>query len=239
MNDAITRSGGAAVAVGGVDIEARNLTKRYGTGTAEVLALDNVDIAVPSGDAIALVGRSGSGKSTLLHLVGAMDIPTSGSLRVGDREVGELRGGGAAQYRRSIGFVFQGFHLLSALTVLDNVLAPLIPTRQARHSADRAAELLELVGLGGRFRALPSELSGGQQQRVAIARALVNQPQLVLADEPTGNLDSVTGGEVIDLLLSLRERFGTTLLLASHDQDVTARLDRTVHLVDGHIENDA
>jgi putative ABC transport system ATP-binding protein len=219
----------------GVAVNAAQLTKRYGQATAAVVALEAVDLTVNPGEAVALMGPSGSGKSTLLHLTGAMDTPTSGTLTVGDTSVHTLRGAPAADYRRTIGFVFQGFHLLAALSVLDNILAPLIPLGHARDHEAHAIELLGLVGLSDRLTALPSELSGGQRQRVAIARALVNNPRLILADEPTGNLDSATGADVITLLLSLRERFGTTLLLATHDHDVAARLDRTVHLTDGHI----
>ncbi len=220
----------------GVRVRARQLVKRYGTGTAQVIALDGVDVTITPGEAVALMGPSGSGKSTLLHLVGAMDIPTSGTLSVGEVDVGALRGAAAAEYRRTVGFVFQGFHLLAALSVLDNVLAPLIPTGQARQGEAHARGVLELVGLSDRLRALPSELSGGQRQRVAIARALVTDPRVILADEPTGNLDTTTGDGVIELLLSLRERFGTTLLLATHDHHVAHRLDRTIHLLDGRID---
>jgi putative ABC transport system ATP-binding protein len=225
-------AGSALAELTGVPIHARQIVKRYGAGTAQVTALAGVDVTVTPGEAVALMGPSGSGKSTLLHLVGAMDVPTSGTLEVGETDVAAMRGAAAAQYRRSVGFVFQGFHLLAAL---DNVLAPLIPTGRARQGEPHAIEVLELVGLADRLRALPSELSGGERQRVAIARALVNDPHLILADEPTGNLDTTTGDGVVDLLLSLRERFGTTLLLATHDRDVAARLDRTVHLIDGHI----
>jgi putative ABC transport system ATP-binding protein len=229
--------GGAALAVAaGVAVHARGLQKRYGEGTAEVVALGGVDVDINPGEAVALMGPSGSGKSTLLHLAGAMDVLTSGTLRVGDTHVDALRGGAAAEYRRTVGFVFQAFHLLAALSVLDNVLAPLIPLGRARDREDHAIELLTLVGLGDRLAALPSELSGGQRQRVAIARALVNTPRIMLADEPTGNLDTTTGDGVIGLLLSVREQFGTTLLLATHDHDVAGRLDRTIHLTDGHID---
>jgi putative ABC transport system ATP-binding protein len=227
--------GGAIAQMSGVSVTAHQLIKRYGTGTAEVVALDAVDLTVRAAEAVALMGPSGSGKSTLLHLVGAMDVPTSGTLTVDRTDISALRGDAAAEYRRSVGFVFQGFHLLAALSALDNVLAPLIPTRKARSGEQHAREVLELVGLGDRLDALPSELSGGQRQRVAIARALVNTPRVILADEPTGNLDSVTGDGVIELLLSLRERFGTTLLLATHDQRIADRLDRTVQLLDGRI----
>jgi ABC-type lipoprotein export system ATPase subunit len=236
VNDETTQPGMTApTSTSGVDVHARNLQKRYGEGTAEVVALGGVDVDINPGEAVALMGPSGSGKSTLLHLTGAMDLPTSGTLQVGDTPVQELRGAGAAEYRRTVGFVFQAFHLLAALSVLDNVLAPLIPLGQARAREDHAVELLTLVGLGDRLAALPSELSGGQRQRVAIARALINSPRVILADEPTGNLDTTTGSEVTGLLLSLREQFGTTLILATHDGAVAGRLDRTIHLTDGNI----
>jgi putative ABC transport system ATP-binding protein len=218
----------------GVGLEAEDLVKRYGRAGAQVLALDGVRLRVRPGEAVALIGPSGSGKSTLLHLLGAMDTPTSGTIRVGDTQVHQLQGADAANYRRTIGFVFQGFHLLAAHSVLDNVLAPLIPTGGARSGETHAVDLLTLVGLGERLSALPAELSGGQRQRVAIARALINSPRLILADEPTGNLDTTTGEEVISLLLSLRERFGTTLILATHNYDVADQLDRIVKLIDGH-----
>lgn len=220
---------------GGAGVEATGLKKLYGAGDAEVIALDGVDLSIAPGEAVALMGPSGSGKSTLLHLVGAMDVPSGGVLNVGGTDVGVLRGAEAARYRRRVGFVFQGFHLLAALSVLDNVLAPLIPVRQARAHESDAISLLEMVGLGDRLSALPSELSGGQQQRVAIARAIINGPRVILADEPTGNLDSASGAHVVGLLLSLREQLGTTLLLATHDSDIAGRLDRVVHLADGRV----
>jgi putative ABC transport system ATP-binding protein len=220
---------------GGSEIEAVRLTKRYGSGEAEVVALDGVDLSVRAGETVALMGPSGSGKSTLLHLIGAMDVPSGGSLRVGGVDVASLRGSEAARYRRTVGFVFQGFHLLPALSALDNVLAPLIPLREASRRERDGMDLLNLVGLGDRLDALPAQLSGGQQQRVAIARALVNRPRVVLADEPTGNLDSATGAGVVDLLLSMRGRFGTTLLLATHDQAIASKLDRVVRLADGKV----
>ncbi|MGH3264818.1 MAG: ABC transporter ATP-binding protein [Trebonia sp.] len=219
---------GAAVVVDG-------LIKRYASGRGQVTALDDISVQIKAGEAVALMGPSGSGKSTLLHLIGAMDTPTSGSIRVGDRAVEQLRGSDAADYRRQLGFVFQGFHLLGALSALDNVLAPTFPTGRAKASEPRAQGLLAQVGLGNRGAALPSELSGGEQQRVAIARALIAAPALLLADEPTGNLDSTTGMAVIDLLLSLRADLGTTLLLATHSEQVADRLDRTVRLADGKI----
>jgi putative ABC transport system ATP-binding protein len=219
-------------------IEVAGLTKRYLTGGAELVALDAVDLAVEAGAFVAIVGPSGSGKSTLLHLLGAMDDADSGTIQVDGEEVSRLSSSAQVGYRRRIGFVFQRFHLLPALTVIDNVAAPLLPYRTDFDKLERARELLDAVGLVGREQALPSELSGGQQQRVAIARALMNDPVLLLADEPTGNLDSQTGGEILDLLLDLRERRAMTILVATHDQVIASRCDRIVRLFDGRIVDD-
>jgi putative ABC transport system ATP-binding protein len=219
----------------GVAVSTDQLTKIFGTGPIKVTALGGVDLEVSAGEVIAVMGPSGSGKSTLLHLIGAMDVPTSGTLTVGTVDVGRLRGAAAASYRRNLGFVFQSYHLLSALSALDNVLAPVLPFGNvARREADAIA-ILDAVGLGDRLTAVPSELSGGQQQRVAIARALVNDPFLLLADEPTGNLDSATGNEVIELIISLHSLRRTTLILATHDHEVAKRCDRIVRLIDGRI----
>jgi putative ABC transport system ATP-binding protein len=198
-------------------------------------ALDAVDLRIEAGTAVALTGPSGSGKSTVLHLLGGMDRPTEGDVTVDGEELTARR---LDAHRRRVGFVFQRFHLLPALTVLDNVLAPVLPRRVDFDRHARARELLDAVGLADREDALPSELSGGQQQRVAIARALINRPGLLLADEPTGNLDSVTGREIVDLLLSLRERYGMTMLVATHDTEVAANCDRIVRLHDGRIAAD-
>jgi putative ABC transport system ATP-binding protein len=225
-----------SVAAARVEIE--GLTKRYTTGGTELVALDAVDLVVDAGAFVAIVGPSGSGKSTLLHLIGAMDTADAGTIRVDEAEVSRLAASAQVGYRRRIGFVFQRFHLLPALSVLDNVAAPLLPYRTDFDKLERARELLEAVGLAGRENALPSELSGGQQQRVAIARALMNNPVLLLADEPTGNLDSQTGGEIIDLLLDLRERHAMTMLVATHDQVIASRCDRIVRLLDGRIVDD-
>ncbi|MGH2868164.1 MAG: ABC transporter ATP-binding protein [Solirubrobacteraceae bacterium] len=211
----------------------RELVKRFGSGPAQVTALDGVDIEIEAGAAVALMGPSGSGKSTLLHLIGAMDLPTSGSVRVGDVDVDRLEGAAAAKYRSRLGFVFQGFHLLGALSAIDNVLVPTLPSGRSNDYETEAQDLLERVGLGDRLDALPSQLSGGQQQRVAIARALVGDPDLLLADEPTGNLDSATGSDVTELLLTLREERGTTLLLATHNPAIAGHLDRVFRLADG------
>jgi putative ABC transport system ATP-binding protein len=200
----------------------------------EVRALDGVTLAIDAGASVAVSGPSGSGKSTLLNVLGALDRPDSGRVVVHGRDLGTLSRRELARYRRTVGFVFQRFNLLPALTALDNVLAPVLPYGP---DDERAAALLAAVGLAGREDALPARLSGGEQQRVAIARALVNSPRLILADEPTGNLDSRTGGEIVDLLLQLQSR-GITIVLATHDPQVAARCGRVVRLIDGRVADD-
>jgi putative ABC transport system ATP-binding protein len=203
-----------------------------------ITALDGVSLDIASGEAVAVSGPSGSGKSTLLHLIGALERPDEGTVRVGGRELGGLSRRELAAHRRRVGFVFQRFNLLPALTVIDNVMAPVLPYRVGFDKQDRARELLRAVGLEGRETSLPSRLSGGQQQRVAIARALINRPPVVLADEPTGNLDSRTGAGIVDLLLGLRREYGVTIVLATHDSQVAARCDRVVRLLDGRVADD-
>jgi putative ABC transport system ATP-binding protein len=219
----------------GALVEVRDLRKHYATGGAEVTALDGVDLTVAAGALLAIAGPSGSGKSTLLHLIGAMDRADAGTVRVGEWNVTSLSRDEQVGYRRRIGFVFQRFHLLPALTALDNVAVPLLPYRTDFDKHERSAKLLDAVGLGGREDALPSELSGGEQQRVAIARALVNEPVLLMADEPTGNLDSQTGTEIIELLLDLRARHGMTVIVATHDPVIASRCERIVRLLDGRV----
>jgi putative ABC transport system ATP-binding protein len=223
---------------GGVEVLLDLVSRRFGQDRTAVVALDSVSLKVAPGESVALMGRSGSGKSTLLHLVGALDHPTSGRICVGRRRVDLLAGADAARYRREVGFVFQRFHLIPVLSALENVLAPLIPTGVGAEEQRRARGLLEAVGLGAQAAHLPSELSGGEQQRVAIARALVNRPRLFLADEPTGNLDTQTGQAVVQLLLSLRESEGATLILVTHDADIAARCERVLRLTDGRIDLD-
>ncbi|MGA8015905.1 MAG: ABC transporter ATP-binding protein [Candidatus Dormiibacterota bacterium] len=198
-------------------------------------ALSEVSLELTGGETVAVSGASGSGKSTLLHVIGAMDRPDQGRILVGDCEITSLGDGERAGFRRRVGFVFQRFHLLPALTALDNVLAPVMPYRVDFDSTARARELLEAVGLKGRGNDLPSHLSGGEQQRVAIARALINRPGIVLADEPTGNLDSASGTMVMDLLLRLRQEHRFTMLIATHDLAVSGRCERTVRLSDGRV----
>ncbi len=223
----------------GAQVVLQGVSKRYVTAPDQAItALDEVDLAVEPGTVLGVVGPSGSGKSTLLHVIGAMDSADEGTITVGDVYVGELSGRDQAAYRRTIGFVFQRFHLLPALTVLDNVIMPVLPYRVGFDKSARARELLEAVGLADRAGALPSRLSGGEQQRVAIARALINDPGLLLADEPTGNLDSVTGGEILRLLLDLRDRRGMTVVIATHDPNMASGCDRVVHLRDGRLLGD-
>jgi putative ABC transport system ATP-binding protein len=174
-----------------VTIELRDVRKRFGLGQGQqVIAADGISLTIGTGEFVSLTGASGSGKSTLLHLIGAIERPDSGTIVSNGTEVTALRGTALADYRRTVGFVFQRYNLLPALTALDNVLAPVLPCRTSWNKQERARELLAAVGLAGRERSLPSRMSGGEQQRVAIARALINTPSLVLADEPTGNLDS-------------------------------------------------
>jgi putative ABC transport system ATP-binding protein len=219
----------------GFGVEVSGVSKRYGSDGQVVTALEQIELSVAEGEVVAVAGPSGSGKSTLLHVIGAMDRPDAGSVRVGGREVTTLTRGQQAAYRRTIGFVFQRFHLLPALTLRDNVAVSVLPYRTAYDKFARASELLAAVGLAGRERSLPSRLSGGEQQRVAIARALINEPGLLLADEPTGNLDSATGADIVDLILELRRTRGMTVIVATHDPVVASRCDRVVRLRDGRI----
>jgi putative ABC transport system ATP-binding protein len=201
-----------------------------------ITALGGVDLDLEAGSVTALTGPSGSGKSTLLHLLGGMDRPDAGTITADDRDLTALSRAGLAAYRRTVGFVFQHFALLPALTARDNVLLPVLPYRVDFDRQVRADELLAEVGLGGRENSIPSQLSGGQRQRVAIARALMGAPRLLVADEPTGNLDSQTGTEVLALLLGLRQERGLTIIVGTHDEALAGRCDRIVHLRDGQVD---
>ncbi len=215
----------------------RDLRRVYGDGPTAVVALDGVDLELRRGEVVALTGPSGSGKSTLLHLLGAMDSPTSGSVVVAGRDLAGLDDEAASRFRNEhLGFVFQFFHLIPSLSVVENVALParLGGATPAEANA-KAAALVERVGLGGRGDRLPDALSGGQQQRVAVARALVNDPALVLADEPTGNLDHASGGEVMRLLLELAQERGIAALVATHDPQVRDFSHREVVLEDGRL----
>jgi putative ABC transport system ATP-binding protein len=217
----------------------RDVTRRFRIDAEQAItALDRVTLEIEAGAAVALSGPSGSGKSTLLHVIAALERPDAGTVTVGGVALSGLSRRALAAHRRGVGFVFQRFNLLPALTVIDNVTAPVLPYRVPFDKQERARELLAAVGLEDRVTSLPSRLSGGQQQRVAIARALINRPPIVLADEPTGNLDSATGAEIVDLLLGLRAEYGMTIVLATHDSAVAARCDRVVRLLDGRVTDD-
>jgi putative ABC transport system ATP-binding protein len=223
----------------GAALEIRAVSKRYGSAKdKQITAADEIDLAVEAGGLVALTGASGSGKSTLLHLIGAIERPDSGTIMSDGTDVTALPAGALAAYRRTVGFVFQRYNLLPALTALDNVMAPVLPYRTSWDKREKARELLAAVGLADRERSLPSRMSGGEQQRVAIARALVNTPSLLLADEPTGNLDSQNAAEILGLLLRLREAGKMTIVIATHDPQVAARCERIVRLRDGSIVED-
>jgi putative ABC transport system ATP-binding protein len=218
-------------------IEANGLTKVYKMGEMEVHALRGLSMQVGRGEVIAIMGPSGSGKSTLMNIIGCLDRPTGGEYLLDGESVAKLNDDQLATIRnRKVGFVFQSFNLLPRATALANVELPMryAGTRGGRR--ERALEALEKVGLGDRITHRPNELSGGQQQRVAIARALVNDPAIILADEPTGNLDTKSGHEIMELLLSLNREQGTTLIIVTHDSDVTANTQRVVHIRDGVVE---
>jgi putative ABC transport system ATP-binding protein len=218
-------------------VEARGIVKVFGQGGAQVRALDDADLVVPQGEMVAIMGPSGSGKSTLLHIIGALEAPTAGTVTVAgrrydgadDKALTELRGA-------HIGFVFQFFNLLGSLSALENVMLPaLIARRTDATIRRRAAALLERVGLGDRASHTPAELSGGQQQRVSIARALLLEPELILADEPTGNLDTRAGREILQLLRELSRDEGRTVVMVTHDPSAAAVADRVVFLRDGRV----
>lgn len=218
----------------GARIRLEHVTKAYTLGDGSTLtAADDVTLDIPAGAFTCFTGPSGSGKSTLLHLIGAVDVPDAGTISVDDRTITAMNRRDLADYRASIGFVFQQFHLIPSLNLLDNVLAPLVERKTTYDRHDHARQLLNAVGLGNRTTAMPSQLSGGQQQRVAIARALVGRPNLLLADEPTGNLDSTTATEILDLLRSLQHDHGATLVMATHDPTIAATADHQVTIHDG------
>ena len=219
-------------------IELRGVEKTYDLGEVKVHALAGVDLDIGQGEFVALIGPSGSGKSTLMNMLGCLDRPTKGSYRLAGEQIAGLGPDDLARIRNTrIGFVFQNFNLLSRTTALDNVLAPLLynPACPRGERARRAASLLQKVGLGERLDHRPNQLSGGQQQRVAIARSLVNQPAILLCDEPTGNLDSRTSREVMALFRELNKKDGLTVILVTHDPEVARKADRAIVLMDGAI----
>jgi putative ABC transport system ATP-binding protein len=224
-------------AVGTALIRVHDLHRDFVMGDQTVHALDGITAQVGAGEFIAIMGPSGSGKSTLLYLLGGLDRPTEGQIHVRDQEITTLDENELARYRqREVGFIFQSFHLVPTMTALQNVEFPMVFASVApKARRERAAALLERVGLGDRMAHKPTELSGGQQQRVAVARALVNDPAIILADEPTGNLDTTTGGEIMALLSRLNREEGRTIVVVSHDEAVTQYTTSTLHLLDGRL----
>jgi putative ABC transport system ATP-binding protein len=220
-----------------IDLSDIHLT--LGSAAGQVNILRGVDLRVDRGETVAVVGPSGSGKSTMMMIVAGLERPTTGSVRVAGTDFGALDEDGLALFRRrNIGIVFQAFHLIATMTALENVAVPLELAGVA-DAFDRARAGLKIVGLGERVEHYPGQLSGGEQQRVALARAFAAEPALLLADEPTGNLDGTTGAAIIDLMFELQRKRGATLLLITHDQDLAARCDRTVHMHDGRLMAEA
>jgi putative ABC transport system ATP-binding protein len=222
-------------------VTAHEVTRRYGEGATAVDALRGVDLEVERGKLTAVMGPSGSGKSTLMHLLGGLDRPTSGTLRIGGQDVADLDAGELAKLRNeTIGFVFQAFHLLARTTAVDNVALPLVYRgMRTGERRKRAAAMLGRVGLGHRLDHRPNQLSGGEQQRVAIARALVTEPVVLLADEPTGNLDQATGRAVLELLEEINAERSVALVMVTHDREVAARARRQIEMRDGVVVHDS
>lgn len=219
-------------------LRVENLCKTYGKGKNEVKALDNISFSVNKGEFIAIIGPSGSGKSTLLHLLGGVDKPTSGKVFMNDQDVYVQNDEQLAIFRRrQVGLIYQFYNLIPILNVVENITLPLKLDGQ-KVNEERVNELLELLGLAERRKHLPSQLSGGQQQRVSIGRALINAPALVLADEPTGNLDSKSSQEIIGLLKHSNKKYGQTLIVITHDENIALQADRIIRIADGQIVSD-
>ena len=219
-------------------LQVKKLTKTYGEGNTTVAALDNVSFSVTKGEFVAIIGASGSGKSTLMHLIGGVDHPTAGSVTINNDEIFKLNECELAIYRRrNIGIIYQFYNLLPTLTAEENIMFPrLLDNRKP--DKDKLQSILDTIGLADRANHLPSELSGGQQQKVSVGRALINDPALILADEPTGNLDSKSSREVIDLLKLANKRYNQTLIVITHDENIALQADRIITLGDGIITRD-
>jgi len=216
-------------------IRLQNIEKVYRTDTVETLALNKVSLEVAKGEFLSIMGPSGCGKSTLLNIMGLLDEPSKGDIRIDDKTTGSLNDKQLAQFRnKKIGFIFQSYHLINDLQVLDNVELPLLyRDSTAKERKQLATEALAKVGLSNRIKHFPSQLSGGQKQRVAIARAIVGRPEIILADEPTGNLDSAMGNEIMEILLQLNRDEGTTIVMVTHDEQMAQKTHRLVRLFDG------
>jgi putative ABC transport system ATP-binding protein len=222
---------------GNTVISASHLRKVYKMGEVEVQALQDVSFEICRGEMVSIMGPSGSGKSTLMNILGCLDVPTSGEYVLDGESVSKMKDDQLANVRnRKVGFVFQSFNLLSRASALANVELPLRYAGTTENRKQRAREALEAVGLGERISHRPSELSGGQQQRVAVARAIINNPAILMADEPTGNLDSKSGKEIMELLLNLNKERGTTVIIVTHDPGVAAQTQRIIHVKDGLLE---
>lgn len=223
-----------------VILELKNITKTYITGTNQFNALDNVSLKIYQGEFVSITGPSGSGKSTLMHIVGLLDNPTSGEVLLEGRDISQLKEHQLAQIRNiTLGFVFQQFNLLPKTSSLENVLLPLLYSDVPKKDRQKiGTDLLIKVGLGDKFSNTPAQLSGGQQQRVAIARALVNNPKIILADEPTGNLDSKSGEEIMKFFHQLNEKEGRTIVFVTHDMDLAKQANRTIVIKDGKISEE-
>ncbi|MGZ3984313.1 MAG: ABC transporter ATP-binding protein [Mucilaginibacter sp.] len=216
-------------------IHLQNIEKVYRTDTVETLALNKVSLQVAKGEFLSIMGPSGCGKSTLLNIIGLLDEPSKGEIRIDDQKTSNLSDKQLAQFRnKKLGFIFQSYHLINDLQVLDNVELPLLyRTTTAKERKQLATEALAKVGLSNRVKHFPSQLSGGQKQRVAIARAIVGRPEIILADEPTGNLDSAMGNEIMDILMQLNQNEGTTIIMVTHDENMAKKTHRLVRLFDG------
>lgn len=218
-----------------MEIRVKDISKTYGTGENQVIALNHASMTIHAGDLISIMGPSGSGKSTLLHLVSGLDKPSSGSVQYGDTDIHRGSDKELSLFRRQkIGFIFQQFNLLPVLTAKENIIMPLLLDKK-QSDESYLKQLAELLGIEERLTHLPHELSGGQQQRVAIARALIAQPDIIFADEPTGNLDSKSGGEVMKMLCDIQKKFGNTLVIITHDSRIAEMADRQFFIVDGEL----
>ncbi|MGL6198497.1 MAG: ABC transporter ATP-binding protein [Lachnospiraceae bacterium] len=219
-------------------LQVKDLTKLYGKGDTTVTALGGIDLEINKGEFVAIVGSSGSGKSTLMHLIGGIDHPTSGSVMIDGNEIYKLNESELAIFRRrNIGIIYQFYNLIPTLTTAENIMLPrLLDNRKADNH--KLQTILETIGLSDRAKHLPGELSGGQQQRVSVGRALINDPALILADEPTGNLDSKSSGEIIDLLKLANKRYNQTLLVITHDEKIALQADRIITINDGQLIRD-